>query len=80
VNGTRVAGRRGPCWLEAWRRRSSTEPEGEVSPLSPPAWLGKRGEDARHSSCMPWMSALAQELKGCTRRDGVNFDEEVVTG
>ena len=29
---------------------------------------------------MPWMSALAQELKGCTRRDGVNFDEEVVSG
>jgi hypothetical protein len=26
-----------------------------------------------------WMSALAQQLKGSTRRDGVNFDEEVVT-
>jgi hypothetical protein len=44
------------------------------------AQYGKRREGARHGSCMPWMSALAEELEGCTRRDGVNFDEEVVTG
>jgi hypothetical protein len=41
--------------------------------------VGKRPEDAGAAELHAWMSALAQQLKGSTRRDGVNFDEQVVT-
>src|SRR5215211_3405654 len=41
--------------------------------------LASVGRTRGAADCMPGMSALAQELKGSTRRDGINLDEEVVT-
>jgi hypothetical protein len=42
-----------------------------------PRWQASGGQG--RSRLHAWLSALAQQLKGPTRRDSVNFDEEVVT-